>query len=214
MEIDHGMMEVFDRTQTANGQRGVLIRAERKNRLYVMKIKLTIPVCLLSKLEETAWLWHARYGHLNFRSLQELCKRDMVGGLPQIKGPEQVCDGCALSKHHRAPFPRATAYRAQEGLELVHADLCGQIMPPTPGGKSYFLLVVDDHRRYMWLERLATKAEAFVQFKKIKAEAELESGHQLKAFRTDCGGDFNSGLFMTFCRDSGIKHHTTTPYTP
>jgi transposase InsO family protein len=51
-------------------------------------------------------------------------------------------------------------------------------------------------------------------FKKIKAAAELELGCKLKAFRTDCGGEFNSGMFVTFCREQGIKHNTTTPYMP
>lgn len=161
VEIDNGIMEVFERGQAAVKQRGILIRAERKNRLYVMKVKLASPVYLLLRLDEAAWLWHARYRHLNFRSLQELGSREMVEGLPRIRGPEQVCDGCALGKQHRAPFPRVVAYRAKAGLELVHADLCGQITPPTLGGKSYFLLIVDDYSRYMWLELLATKDEAF-----------------------------------------------------
>ena len=69
VEIDHGVMEVFERDQGLHQQRRVLIRAERKNRLYVMKIKLSSPICLLSKMEEEAWLWYARYGHLNFRAL-------------------------------------------------------------------------------------------------------------------------------------------------
>ena len=90
-------------------------------------------------------------------------------------------------------------YRATEGLELVHGDLCGHIMPPTPGGKSFFLLIVDDHSRYMWLELMATKDEALLQFKRFKAAAELESGCKLKAFRSDHGGEFNSGVFVCFC---------------
>jgi transposase InsO family protein len=57
----------------------------------------------------------------------------------------------------------------------------------------------------MWVELLAMK---------IKAAAELESGRRLKAFRTDCGGEFNSGIFVSFCNDHGIKHNTTMPYTP
>lgn len=50
--------------------------------------------------------------------------------------------------------------------------------------------------------------------KKVKNEAETESGRQLKAFRSDRGGEFNSGAFVVFCRDHGIKHYTTTPYSP
>jgi hypothetical protein len=42
---------------------------------------------------------------------------------------------------------------------LVHGDLCGHITAPTPGEKSYFLLIVDDYNRFMWLELLASKDE-------------------------------------------------------
>jgi hypothetical protein len=115
-------MEVLERQQAAQRQRNVLIRAERRNWLYVMSVKLASLICLLSKMDEAAWLWHARYGHLNFRALQELASKAMVDGLPLIRGAEQVCDGCALGKQHRSPFPKATAYRATAGLQLVHGD--------------------------------------------------------------------------------------------
>jgi hypothetical protein len=51
-------------------------------------------------------------------------------------------------------------------------------------------------------------------FKKVKAAAEVESGHRLKAFRTDGGGEFNSGLFTVYCVEHGIKCNTTAPFTP
>ena len=190
---------MFERRQAVQQHRGILIRAERRNWLYVMKPKLTSLVYLLSKMEEAAWLWHARYGHLNFRALRELAAREMVEGMPVVKTVEQVCDGCALGKQHRTPFPRASAYRASGCLELVHADLCGHVTPPTPGGKLYFLLIVDDHSRYMWLELMATKDEALRHFKRFKAAAELELSCKLKAFRSDRGGEFNSGAFVEFC---------------
>jgi hypothetical protein len=79
-------------------KRGVLIRAERRNRLYIMKVNLTSPICLLTKMDEEAWLWHARYGHLNFRSLRDLGAKEMVEGIPFIRRAEHVCDGCALGK--------------------------------------------------------------------------------------------------------------------
>jgi hypothetical protein len=96
----------------------------------------------------------------------------------------------------------------------VHTDLCGQIRPSTPGGKNYFLLVVDDFSRYMWLELLVTKAEAFKCFKRVKALAEVESGCRLQAFRSDRGGEFNSIQFAEFCNEQGLKHFTTAPYSP
>lgn len=44
--------------------------------------------------------------------------------------------------------------------------------------------------------------------------AEVESGRRLKVFRTDRGGEFNSGAFVTSCSERGIKHNCTTPYSP
>jgi hypothetical protein len=136
---------------------------------------------------DAAWVWHGRFGHLNFRALRDLGKKQMVSGMPIIDHVDQVCDGCTLGKQHRVPFPRTSSFRADRGLELVHADLCGQISPQTSGGCSYFLLVVDDFSRYMWVEFLKTKDQALEFFKKIKLRAETDHGGKLKSLRTDRG---------------------------
>lgn len=69
-------------------------------------------------------------------------------------------------KQRRASFPQTAKFRATKKLELVHGDLCGPISPPTPGGKRYFLLLVDDHSRYIWLTLLASKDEAEAAIKR------------------------------------------------
>jgi hypothetical protein len=79
---------------------------------------------------------------------------------------------CALGKQHRQPFPQVASYMTESQLDMFHADLCGQIKPNTLGGKNYFLLLVDDYFRFMWIELLATKDEAFKCFKRVKALAE------------------------------------------
>jgi hypothetical protein len=104
VEIDKGVLEVFEQGQT-EVPRSIVIHAEWRNCLYVMKVNLTSPVCLLTKMEEEACRWHARFGHLNFRALRDLGTKEMVEGLPLIRKVEQVCDGCALGKQHRTPFP-------------------------------------------------------------------------------------------------------------
>ena len=76
--------------------------------------------------------------------------------------------------------------------------MCGHITPKTPGGCSYFLLVVDDYSRYMWVEMLKTKDQALNFFKKVKQRAEVESDNKLKALRTNRGGEFTSHLFLSF----------------
>jgi transposase InsO family protein len=47
-----------------------------------------------------------------------------------------------------------------ERLELVHGDLFGPVTLATLGGRRYFLVVVDDHSRYMWVLVLGSKGEA------------------------------------------------------
>lgn len=166
--LGNGRLCVFDQGGT------LLISAPRTaNRLYLAKFQLSSPICLLAHSEEASWQWHARYGHLNFRALNDLGAKKMVEGMPIISRVEKICDGCVLGKQHRKHFPQMSNFRAGKGLELVHADLCGQITPKSLGGASYFLLVVDDYSRYMWVELLKTKDQALECFKKIKTRAEV-----------------------------------------
>jgi hypothetical protein len=67
-------------------------------------------------------------------------------------------------------------YRADAPLDLVHCDLCGLITPVTPAGRRYFLLLVDDATRYMWLTLLSMKGDAASVIKAIKVAVELDVG--------------------------------------
>ena len=196
--LENGKMCVFDQ------ERALLISAPRtSNRLYTIKFGLVSPVCLLAKSDDVAWSWHARFGHLNFRALRDLSCKRMVEGMPTVNRVEQICDGWVLGKQHRVPFPKASNVRANQGLQLVHVDMCGHITPKTPGGCSYFLLVVDDYSRYMWVEMLKTKDQALNFFKKVKQRAEVESDNKLEALRIDRGGEFTSHLFLVFAISRG-----------
>jgi hypothetical protein len=77
--LENGYLCVLDQ------ERKLLMRAPRTgNRLYTVKPTVVAPICLLSKADDVAWKWHARYGHLNFRALHDLSKKDMVVGMPVV----------------------------------------------------------------------------------------------------------------------------------
>ena len=135
-----------------------------RNRLYLLDLKVEQLVCLVAWHTEEPWLWHAQFGHLSFDALSRLEK--MVQGLPHIKHVGELCDSCLARKQRRLPFPKAAKYHAKDALELVHGDLCGPITPATNGGRRYFLLLMDDYSRYMWLQLLMSKEEAAVAIKK------------------------------------------------
>ena len=86
--------------------------------------------------------------------------------------------------------------------------------PPPPAGNKYFMLLVDDFSRKMWVYMLKTKDEALSCFKKFKLLVENGTRNTIQVFRTDRGGEFCSKEFEDFCANSGILKHYTAPYTP
>jgi transposase InsO family protein len=117
---------------------------------------------------------------------------------------EQFCDVCVLMKQRWLPFPQHSSFRAKERLELMHRDLCGPVTSGTPGGRCYFLLLVDDLSCYMWVVVLGSKGEA----------AEAVCGHKLRVLRTDNGGEFTVAEFASYCADEGVQRHYSAPYNP
>ena len=107
-------------------------------------------------------------------------------GMPPIDEADCICEACLVGKKRRASSPHQALNRAETVLELVHADICGPISPPTSGGKHYFLLLVDDKRRNMWLRLL----------------------------RTDHGGEFTSSSLGRYFANQGVKRQLTAPYSP
>jgi hypothetical protein len=138
--IDGGVLKIRD------GECRLLAKVIKSpNRLYVINVELAKLVCLHAKGSESAWLWHVRFGHLNFPALCKLAREGLVHGLPDLEQVDQVCSGCLAEKHRWASFPQQAEFKAKELLELVHGDLYDPISPTTPSGSRYFILLVDDH---------------------------------------------------------------------
>ena len=103
----------------------------------------------------------------------------MVRGLTSINHPDQLCEGCLLGKKFRTSFPKESNSRAKKPLELKHADVYGSIKLSSLGKNNYFLFFIDDFSRKTW----------------VKAVVEKESDREIKAMRTDQGGEFTSKEF-------------------
>jgi hypothetical protein len=207
--IEEGILRIFDPSRL------LLAKVHRTpSRLYYLDMKVVAPVCLTTRVGNVAWRWHERFGHLNFRSLRKLSRGEMVKGLPEIDQIEQVCEDCVLAKQKRSPFPQAAKFRAKDQLELVHGDLCGPITPPTPVGNAYFLLLVDDMSRDMWLTLLRSKSDAPAAIMSFQVKVERETNKKLKVLRTDNGGEFTSVQFGEYCAGEGILRQHSAPHSP
>lgn len=166
----------------------------------------------MTKLSKDAWLWHGRLGHANFKSLKLLLEKTMVGGVPAIDHPEEICEACMTRKQTRGAFRKMAQWHATKPLELLHIDLFGPITPATIGGNKYFMLIVDDCSRWMSVFMLMSKDEASNTFAKFKSEAENSIGEKIKTVRSDRGGEFLTASFTVVCEQAGIKRQFTSPY--
>ena len=119
MHIVENKFSIFDK------KKGNLILKTflSKNRMFLVDIHMGDFKCLNEIMNNESWLWHLRFVHLNFQSLENLSKRNLVNGLPHIHYPDQLCEACIFGKNHRIPFVKEP-WCAKFHLELVHTDVC------------------------------------------------------------------------------------------
>jgi hypothetical protein len=185
VKIHRGVMQIREE----DGR--LLARISRGHtRLYTLELSITQPLCLAAHTGDEAWRWHGRFGHTSFAALRRMGKEELVRGLPVLDQVEQLCESYLVDKQRRTPFPHQATRRATRSLGLLHGDLCGPISSPTPRGNKFFLLLVDDYSRYMWVSLIASKDQAASEIKRIQAAAEKKSGNLLSGLRTDRGGEF------------------------
>ncbi|CAN6572549.1 unnamed protein product [Malus baccata var. baccata] len=154
--IEHGYYLYFgDNTCKIYDRRNrqqLLAKIEmRKSRSFPLTIEYATQSAFKMEVQEDSKLWHKRFGHLSFQSLKKLQEKEMVHGLPSIQENEEICERCALGKHHRDSFPHGKSWRAKAPLELIHTDVCGPMKTSTQVGNRYFLIFVDDYSRMTWV---------------------------------------------------------------
>jgi hypothetical protein len=71
-----------------------------------------------------------------------------------------------------------------------------------PRGNKYFLLLLDNLGRYMWVATIPSKDRAVAAIKDIQVRTKGESGLKLKALRTDRGGEFTD-----YCAAEGTHRY-------
>nr|GEV31390.1 ribonuclease H-like domain-containing protein [Tanacetum cinerariifolium] len=111
------------------------------------------PICLIARATSTkSWLWHQRLSHLNFDTINNLAKNDLVIGLPKFKyHKEHLYPSCEQGKIKKASHPPNPVPNSKQRLYLLHMDLCGPMRVKSINGKRYILVIVDDYSRYTWV---------------------------------------------------------------
>ncbi|KAI3715071.1 hypothetical protein L6452_22037 [Arctium lappa] len=142
-----------------------MIRVDRKGNLYRMNFTKHIrtdseKLCLVSLNSEDVWLWHKKFSHLKFSSLDTLVKINLVKGLPSLKfNKDHLCSACEMGKMKRSSHKTKSDNNCPRPLHMLHVDLCGPISVQSLSGKKYILVLIDEYSRYTWIEFIRAKSD-------------------------------------------------------
>lgn len=99
-------------------------------------------------------------------------------------------------------------------FDLIHADVWSPYKFPTHDGNRYFLTLVDDCSRMIWIFLLKYKSDVFIVLKDFLQLIQRQFGGYIKIFRSDNGTEFFNSHCSELFRTAGIVHQSSCVYTP
>nr|GEX20899.1 reverse transcriptase domain-containing protein [Tanacetum cinerariifolium] len=194
-----------------------LLTGDRSSNLYTIalnEVASNSSTCLLAKASSLqAWLWNQRLSHLNFATINNLMKSNLVQGLLKMKSEkDHLCSTCEQGKIHRKHHKSKTAFASNKPLYLLHMDLCGPMRVQNINGKRYVLVVVDDYSRYTWVFFLHSKDEASEVIISFIKKTQMNLQLQVQRVRSANGTEFKNKTLAKFF-DEIMKSLTTNVET-
>jgi transposase InsO family protein len=142
-----------------------------------------------------------------------------------------VLKRCGLERLSRlTPQPAVVRYERERPGELLHLDTKklgrfrrkghrfgerGRVHRSREAGWEYLHVCVDDHSRLAYVERLGDeRAETSIAFLRRAVRWLRQQGIRPQRVMTDNGSGYRAHAFANTCRELGIRHLLTRPYTP
>nr|GFA27144.1 retrovirus-related Pol polyprotein from transposon TNT 1-94 [Tanacetum cinerariifolium] len=166
-----------------------LLKGDRSTNLYTINLHemaSVSPICLMARASSTkSWLWHQQLSHLNFDTINDLARNDLV-----------------------------VVPNSRQRLHLLHMDLCGPMRIANINGKRYVLVIVDDYSRYTWVHFLISKDEAPEVIIKFLKRITVLLQSPVIIIRTDKGTEFKNQVLKEYFDIVGISHQMYYVRTP
>jgi len=121
-----------------------------------------------------------------------------------------VCDLCHYDKHKHLPFSSSISH-ASANFELIHFKIWGPISTIYVHSPRYFLTILDDHSRFLWIILLKSKAEVSTHVKNFITLIQNQFHITPKTIKIDNGLEF---MLNDFYALHGIVHHKSCVETP
>ena len=176
--------------------------ARRDGLYYFSKPEVVSAIAVSSDLE----LWHRRLGHPSEKVVKLLPHVDRNKG-----SLDKACEVCFRAKHHRDTFPLSDN-KCSRVFEKIHCDLWGPYRHDSSCGARYFLTIVDDFSRAVWIYLLLDKSEVFPMFMSFIAMVDRQLSQTVQIVQSGNGTEFN--CLLDFFKATGIIFQTSCVGTP
>lgn len=193
-------VKIFDPTQK------VIATGSLINNMFKLDVPRENCVFSVKCDKDNINLWHRRLGHASASKLNILFGTN-------LNANDLKCVICCEGKQSRKPFI-SKEHMKRDLLELIHTDICGPIAPQSIGGSRYFMTLIDDKSRKVFVYVLKSKGEAVSKFIAFKKFAEKQLQKSIKTLRSDNGKEYDNNGLKNFCSKHGIKFEKSAPYTP
>nr|GFB51638.1 retrovirus-related Pol polyprotein from transposon TNT 1-94 [Tanacetum cinerariifolium] len=196
-----------------------LLKGDCSTNLYTINLNemaYASPIYLMARASSTkSWLWHQRLSHLNFDTINDLARNDLVAGLPKFKyHKKHLCPSCEKGKSKRASHPPKPVLNSRQRLHLLHMDLCGPMRIASINGKRYVLVIVDDYSHYTWVHFLRSKDEAPEVIIKFLKRITVLLQSPVIIIRTNNGTEFKNQVLKEYFDTIGVSLQMSYVRTP
>ena len=158
--------------------------------------------------------WHRILGHCNFNDvykLENVVKGMEITGKVNKVNKTQQCSTCIEGKSVNSRNRNPDA-KANHALELVHTDLVGPMNVKAKDDFKYAITFTDNFSGTIFVYFLRYKSDTVQATEQFLADAAPYGN--IKCIRSDNGGEFISSEFKLLLRKKGIRHKTSSPYSP
>ena len=173
---------------------------ESKNGLFHLKIepeafcdsKKAFAINKQVLADVASHVWHFRLGHLSLSRLKLISAHS-----PDVMSKDyEHCNVCYQAKQKKKSFP--TSYiKSTNAFELLHCDLWGPYSVKTLQGHTYFLTIVDDYTRTIYVHLLKLKSDTEQAIQSFINMVERQFKATVKVVRSDNGTEFKMSEFLT-----------------